>query len=361
MKKSIFIAFVIICSLKLGAQTSCDNLIEEATDLYNAGHYEECINTLEKGMNTCNLSKYKKEKAYILLLNSNIETDSLAAIDKNFRFLLKNNPGFSIQDYNGLDDFYKYYNHYYVYPKLSVGIRVPRSFIKIIPEKFYSIIPDADNNSKFIASTDFKFNSFADYRINKKAVLFTDISAFTLSIDRDLVAKYCTVYSEEQSTYLQLDFGAKYFFNVEKKINFFTEAGFSNQFLLISKITLNRTDSIVKSLYAGTDEIKEFSSLTDFNSKKLRNPYVYSLFLGAGAIYRVWPLGVGFDTRIYYSLNTLNNISSRFSKPELIRDYNYIDSDIRMVKFDVSVIVTYSWFKVESKRTERTWKKNRYN
>jgi hypothetical protein len=351
MKKYIYIAVLIVCGQKLASQTNCDNFIEEATDLYSSGHYQECITMLENGLNTCSLSKSKKENAYVLLINSNIEKDSLAGIDKNLGHLLMNNPAFNIDEYNGLDDFIKYFKHYYVYPKLSIGLRVPRSFVKIIPQNFYSVIPGADNSAAYIAATDFKFNTFADYRINKKIALFTDVSAFGLSYDRDLISKYCIVYSEEQSTYMQLDFGAKYFFNVPKKINYFMEAGFSNLFLLNSKLTLNRTDIIVKDLYADVDETKYFSENAGINSKKLRNPYVYSLFLGAGAIYRFGPLGVGFDTRVYYSLNTINNISSRFALPELIRDYNYIDNDISMLKFDASIIITYSWFKVERKKT----------
>ena len=73
--------------------------------------------------------------------------------------------------------------------------------------------------------------------------------------------------------------------------------------------------------------------------------------MGAGAICKFGPIGIGLDARAYYSLNTLNNKSSRFSEPDLISNYNYIDSDIKMLKFDVSVIITYSWYRVESKKT----------
>ena len=353
----LVVMLLIIPAQKLCAQSNCDNIIEEATYLYNSGRYDECIQMLENGLNTCSLSKNKKENAYVLLSSSYIEKDSLQAIDKSFKQLLKNNPSFNITEYNPVDDFLKYLNHYDVYPRFTAGLRVPGSFIKIIPLKIYSVIPYANNHEPFVGTTDFKFNLFADYRINKKLSFFTDISAFALNLKRELKSDYFKLRSEENLKYLQLDLGQKYFFNVAKKINYFVSTGYSNLVLLDSKLTLNHTDIVVvKNKYTNLDnsdnlnEPKYFPENTNFNSQKLRNKLVYSIFFGAGAMYRFDPFSIGIDTRAYYTLNTLNNKSARFLEPELITKDNYIDSDLSMLKFDASIIFTYSWFKVENKK-----------
>src|ERR1035437_957560 len=102
---------------------NCDNAVDEASELYNAGKYDDCIQYLENVFVNCKLSKKKKEQAYELIINSNIEKDNLEATDKGFKNLLANNPAYNLKDYNGLDEFSTYFKEYYVYPKVAIGVR----------------------------------------------------------------------------------------------------------------------------------------------------------------------------------------------------------------------------------------------
>ncbi len=124
MKNWFLIISLLSCTAFSFAQTECNNLIEDAHDLYHSGNYDECIRKLEQGLKDCSLSKGKKEKAYILLINSNIEKDSMPSVDNYFKKLLLNNPTFKLKDYDGIDDFKTNFNNYYVFPKLSFGARL---------------------------------------------------------------------------------------------------------------------------------------------------------------------------------------------------------------------------------------------
>ena len=233
MKNWIFILGFIFCVPKLVAQNNCENIIDEATDLYNSGHYEECITMLENGLDSCSLSKNKKENAYVLLINSNIEKDSLPGIDKNFRLLLKNNPSFKIIDYNSLDDFSIKFNNYYVYPKLSFGIRPHYSIPKVWISRSYQtqITPDIKNDNQFKTKRFFNTNFVLEYRAIAKISFFADAGYFSINFNRELELKdsIWKMASTEELRYFQLDFGNKfYFLKSQKKFNFYLMGGFSN-------------------------------------------------------------------------------------------------------------------------------------
>ncbi len=353
MNKWIYIAILISCSQQLAAQNNCDNIIEDATDLYSSGRYEECIAMLENGLNTCSLTKSRKENAYVLLINSNIEKDSLPGIDKNFRLLLKNNPAFKIKDYSGPDDFKKYYNNYYVYPKLSIGIRPHYCVPTILIFSTYQVMPDIKNQTEYKTTSFINTNFFLEYRAIEKISFFADAGYFTLNFNRELRNDYWILNSFEKLKYLQLDFGNKYYFlKSQNKFNFYLLGGFSNQYLQKSSLNLTQSKTEVYDVYTGV-ETREYNFLSDFNTKTLRSPYVVSLLFGAGAIYRIGYFGIGLDLRTSISVNTLNNKTARFTETNLINNFSYIDSDFRLIKSDYSLIITYSLYKVKRKNSGR--------
>ncbi|MES2395198.1 MAG: hypothetical protein V4549_04315 [Bacteroidota bacterium] len=352
MKNWIYIIGLILCCQKLVAQNPCDNIIEEATDLYNSGRYEDCISMLENGLNTCSLSKNKKESAYVLLINSNIEKDSLPAVDKYFRLLLKNNPSFKIKEYTGLDDFSRKFNDYYVYPKLSFGIRPYYCIPNIVINGTYQVMSNIKNDAEFTTKKFSNTNIVLEFRAIEKISFFADAGYFSINFNRQLEVKdsLWKMNSSEELRYFQLDFGNKfYFLKSQKKLNFYLMGGFSNLYLKKSILNIEQEKKIVDNLYGNVDTyVEDYEK--NFSSKGLRNSYVVSILLGTGAMYRINNFGVGFDLRTYISVNTLNDRTHRFKADRLIKEYSYIDSDIRLAKSDFSLVFTYLLYKVKKKQ-----------
>lgn len=355
MKKWIYIVGFILCGQKLVSQNNCDNIIEEASDLYNSGRYEECIQMLENGLKTCTLSKSKKENTYVLLINSNIEKDSLPGVDKNFRLLLKNNPSFKIKDYTGSDDFTKKFDNYYVYPKLSFGIRPHYSIPFIWSTGSYQsdLTPNIKNNTDFKTKRFSNTNIILEYRAIEKISFFADAGFFSISYSRELELKdsLWKMTSAEESKYFQLGFGNKfYFLKSQKKFNFYVMGGFNNQYLRGSTLRIDQEKKQITNLYGNLDT-EVISGEKKFISDKLRNSYVVSVLLGTGITYRISNFGLGLDLRTSLSANTLNNKTARFKEPAsvLIQKYNYIDTDTRLLKSDFSVVFTYLLYKVKKK------------
>ncbi len=339
----------------LSAQVNCDNIVEEATDLYNSGRYDESVTLLENGLNTCSLSKAKKEKVYILLLNMNIEKDSMSAVDKYFRLLLKNNPSFKIKDYNGLDDFKKDYGNYYIYPKLSFGLRMHYSKQSVNSYSAYQVMPNIENESEYKTSGHFGTNLMVDYRVNEKNALFSEIGYFNIDFERTIKNNYWSLFSNEKIKYFQWDVGIKHFYRTKRQLNPYLTLGLSNQYLMESEfVTLGQTKQVVLNSFSGTDTVNyKALPVVDSDTKSMRNKYIPSLIIGGGAIYKIGYLGLGLDCRLYQSLISLNNKKNRFDEnaQSLIRNYGYIDNNIFMSKIDYSIVITYLFNKVKSKKT----------
>jgi hypothetical protein len=349
MKKGLYIVLLVCFGLPCFSQNKCDNIIESATDLYNAGRYDECIQILDDGLQTCNLSKGKKEKAFILLINSNIEKDSILAVDKNFKALLVNRPNFKLKDYDVLDDFKEKFKNYFIFPKLSIGLRAfyghPQVALDFFPGSTSRQIQQNINTEGHYKTDEiYKINVGIDYRITEKWGQYVEFGVYNLSYYRTLLNNYWTQNTEEHSKYLQWDMGTKRFYRAQKKFSPYLMSGLSNQFLVKNKFSLTQTKTSVSNLYGGSDSVGVRQTWTEDNISKLRNHYTCYLIAGGGFVYNLGNVSLGIDARFYVPFITLNKQNGRFSEyPKLVTDFSYVDNDIIMTRYDLSLTVSYNF------------------
>lgn len=349
MKNWFLILVFSYSTAALFGQTDCDNLIDEATDLYNSGNYNECVRKLEWGLKTCSLSKGKKEKAYILLINSNIEKDSIPAVEKNFKLLLLNNPAYKLKDYDGIDDFKSNFNNYYVYPKFSVGARVCYSMPAIASFGSYQIMPDVVEGP-FTSDGFLNFDITMDFRLFERLALSGDLGAYSLNYKREVKNSYWVLNSEEKLSYFHWDLSAKFFFNTQRRFNFYWMTGISNMNLLSGELTLLQEKKIIVDQYGNPETDSKVFYKDTYASQNIRNRYASALLLGTGILYKRGNIGFGVDFRASSMLNTINKQKSRLDEMEIVQKYNYIDSDIRMLRAEIAIVCCYMFNKVRSKK-----------
>lgn len=346
----VIIACVCFSAAVSFAQPGCNNLIEEATDFYNSGRYDDCIRTLENGLKKCSLSKSKKEKAYILLINANIEKDSMPTVDKYFKLLLLNNPAFKIKDYDGIDDFKGNFENYYVLPRLSIGARLYYYFPTINVDSGYSVMPDLEPKSEYGTEGRLKINFAFNYRVTKNIEQFSEIGYFSVSYDDSLNNSYWKVKMREKLSYIQWDIGTKYYFNTYNRFNIYIVGGVSNHFLTSAKLSLTTIENRPDNLYTNVENYDEkLKTLDNFNTRDQRNPYVPYLILGSGFMYKFGNFAYGVDFRFYQHLRYLNNPQERLND-KLIKEYSYMDNNFSLFRLDVSLSAIYMFNKVKSKK-----------
>ncbi len=352
MKNWFLIVVFFCCAIISRGQTKCDNLIEEATDLFNSGNYNECIRVLEKGLKDCSLSKGKKEKAYILLVNSNIEKDSIQAVERDFKRLLLNNPAFKLKDYDGIDDFKTSFRNYYVYPKFSVGVGLTYVRPTIAGTGNYQVVANINNDEPFVASKFFCPILTADFRVFERVALFGDMTGYTINYHRTIKNSFWELESKERLNYFQWNAGVKLFFNTQKKLNFYVLSGMGNMNLLSSELELYQGIKKITTtnMYSNSADAPVDSRGKIASHKNLRNRYVSSFIVGAGILFKHGNLGYGLDWKGSITLNTLNKQKNRLAEPELVEKFSYMDQDLRILKSEYSVVITYMFNKVKTKK-----------
>lgn len=367
IRSCYILAFIFSCfSRLLFAQSDCNNLLDDAAELYHSGKYSDCVELLERGLKDCPLSTAKKEEAYILLINSNIEKDSIQAVDRNFKLLLLNNPAFRLKDYMGTDEFKSNYRDYYIFPRLAVGMRVHYRKANLLMGTANYIVKGLTYETPPKVKSRFNVSYMLDLRLNSAWAQFTELSYYAVSYEMTLNKKHFKQTVEESISLAQWDIGTKYYFNSYKKFNPYLAIGMSNQFVTISQFSIFNSDTLLNpnEIY-NPNEVAAYSKIADntkatlkVDSKSMRRPYIPYIIAGGGLLYKQGKFGYGIDWRYYIPIATINNPSSRFDEPnpvgynkqKLIGDYKYIDNDFRLKRTDISFVIVYMIFNEAKKK-----------
>lgn len=357
VKKTVYTLIFFFCSTLIFSQNKYDNVVEQATDLYNSGRYDDCINLLETGLKSTKLSRGKKEKAYILLINSNLEKDSSLAVDNYFKKLLVNRPNFQPKDYDVPDDFNEKFKNYFIFPKLSIGLRayldVPEIYINPLSlAGTFQVQQNISNTSNFKAKSSYSVNLCVDYRMYEKWGFLGEIGSYSLDYNRELKNNYWMLNVSEELKYIQFDMGVKRFYRAQKKLSPYWLCGLNNLYLAGSSFILTQTtiEADNAHIYSGDNVVKK----TFFNESifELRKRYVANIFFGGGCLYNFGNISLGMDFRFVGSIMNLNNSQKRFSGiPELVSIFSYIDNDIIAERSAFSIVLSYNIFnKVKNKK-----------
>lgn len=364
------LVFIFSCfSQLILAQSDCNNLLDDATELYHSGKYSDCVELLEKGLKDCPLSAAKKEEAYILLINSNIEKDSIQAVDRNFKLLLLNNPAFRLKDYTGTDEFKSSYRDYYIFPRLAVGMRVHYRMADLRMDTANYIVKNLRYESAPKVKNRFNVSYLLDLRLNSAWAQFTELSYYAVSYEMVLKQKYFKQTIEENISMAQWDIGTKYYFNSYNKLNPYLTIGMSNQFITTARLDIFNNETLINpdEIYnpdetvAYSEAVAKTKATLRVDSKSMRRPYIPYIIAGSGILYKQGKFGYGIDLRYYIPLATINNPGSRFDEPnpvgdnkqKLIGDYRYIDNDFRLTRTDISFMIVYMIFNEAKKKSPK--------
>lgn len=345
----ILIFFIFCDATLLFGQADCGKFVEEANELYSAGNYDDCIQLLEEGLENCGsflvMTKNRRERAYVLLINSSLEKDSLQAVDKYFRRLLKNNPDFKRKDYDEIDDFERNLNNYYVIPRLFVGTKIQyrRAWIQYLntSDAIDGLVPQDDKKKQ---RKTFNTSLMVDYRLTDSWTQFSEIGYFPLIYEKNIASGNLQQNIEEKSTYTQWDIGTKYYYRPKKMFNPYLEFGMSNQFLTKSKLSV-----VLKTNPDTNNETVQEQTLNSSDAKIIRKNYVPYLILGGGAFFKKGNLGYGINFRRYQPVGLINDKHNKNVFPDLVNKVKYMDSNFWVIRSDLSLFIVYMFNNVKKR------------
>lgn len=327
--RKIMLAVWLLSWITVMAQNECHNTLYEANKLYEAGHFQEAVNSLESCVMQHKLSKSEQFDATRLLALSYIYLDKSDSARIYISKMLKMRPHYQTVHYVDPKGLTTLLNEYTVTNRLSVGVHFGSSFNQVNIIKNFST---TKTPSTYIARIGFNAGGIAEYHFNYNLSLLSDININTMSYQRELdnIAGHKKLYTEDITT-IEFPLITRYSVPMNKwKINL--QAGgqiniWWKSFADVQSTSLN-DGSVVQS---------------STETKRYRRNSIYGYQLGLG-LSKISPKNhVTFCIGLRYK-NYLPNVvlsEKRYDNVDFILNSQYIDSDFSL--YSIGTSLSLSW------------------
>lgn len=353
MKNKVYlfcICSALLLSIRPAHAQDCANTLAEAKDIYEQGLLEKVPNILKKCLETDGFRKSQKVEAYKLLTLTYIFDDQLGKADESMLELLKLEPELEVNPAVDPIEFIELFNSYRTLPLYSFGFLVGSNYTIIERKARYGVEPlsglstGASNFSKYIDKFGFLGGLKANRYLAPNLELNLDIVYRTNRLDFQAtsVFDFATIESKELQSWLYLPLTVTYdFWNGKSKVWPFVRLGVGTGFRLDVETELTREYSEVN----GVEVLQGGVSGQPVDLKdQRRGVYLWGIG-GAGVKYKVKRGYLFADLRYNYGLMNAVNTANRYSNPELIYQYYYVDDDFSMHSLNFTVGLVRSLYK----------------
>jgi hypothetical protein len=341
--------FSLLVSFAAHAQlTSCTQTLRLGRSIYDQGRLHEIPSLFEKCL-VSGFSKEEKVEAYKLLCLTYIYLEEPAKADDAMLNLLRTDNYFEVKPGSDPAEFialYKTFRNWPIYrigAKLGVNATQP-NVVKSIPVAS----GEGTSSSKFNYTVAFQFGASADLPTNflskgdvKPVTLHADLlyqqKKFDLTTTVDRGGFTNTLTDTETQSWIALPLSVQYLF-WKKKFNPYISLGPSVDFLLNSKLSVNR-------LRANTTSVEERTVEVDREKINIS---------GVASVGSKFPMGGGFlvfEISYIHGFTTVNQEQNIFSNSGASLDYTYSDTVYKLSS--VSVTAAYIFNKFNPKKLSR--------
>lgn len=343
MARFVLIIFFMLCLvIPDQAQSSCEQSLKQAEELYASGDYENSIQILEKSIKQCHFSRKREESALELLAKAYLEQDNLIKADNTVQKLLSNNPYYELKENNNEEDFDILVSKFDVNPLFSIGLRNTLIYPTFKTSKTYFILDNVDYGVPYITPKKvLLYYVWAEYEFKKNISFNADVIGYGLNYNRILSNKnngWLLNYSEHLSL-LEIPLYFKKYIKLGKIVSFYGSAGAG--YLRILKATGTASATYEKEdVFNGSKTALSSTEIIDVTP--LRNKNSFSWLGGGGIGIKFKGLGIFLDVRYTGGINSLSNSANRFGSAILVNNFFYIDNAFKLNKFEAGISLSYT-------------------
>ena len=327
-KRNIFILFFLFNAFftpKAFTQQNnnqCSNILVTANKEYEAGHFTECIQLLDPCMSNLSIAELFEANRLIALCYLNLKDNQ--NLNDAIVKLLKSKPDY--RDFPFFDpiEFTRLLAKYDVWPKWEIGVKAGININSVNPIKNFSM---TGSDARFDPALGYQFGITGEFFLKKNISITTDFLYEGLSYKRVAadVSGWEQIFTEDLN-YFSVPIAVRYYFVNWKGVEFIAEIGFQTQLLnsTYSNIILNNNTA---------SETLQFSDIQFDQRTKF-------VFYGLGGLAAKYKLGGGkicLNVRYAIGLNNIVDDSKRFDNINFIIASQYVDSDISLNPFYVSL------------------------
>lgn len=290
-----------------------------------------------------------KIEAYRLLILSHLYSNNRSEADRLMKELLAKYPAY-VPSEKDPPELWAVFHDFKVSPYLALGIKAGANFSVPTLTKTFTLDNFPSTEGRYSTNLSYALSLFISRPFSEKIEVFTQPSILNTRINYEGVAfGYATTTIVESQNLVQIPLAIKFnlgnrsdFTKVRKKLNPYVYIGGGVNFLTSSSIKAERTDNLSET----SRQVEE----VELDITNLREPITYMILGGLGLEYRIGKNHVSLDLNYQYALNNQVNIENRYTDKVLLFDYGYLDSDVNINRFLVSIGYTYSLYKPKSER-----------
>lgn len=342
--KTAFIFALVLVSLHSFSQeeSTCLNNLKKAQELFEAGLIEEIPSLLDSCLKT-GFTKEQAIQAYRLLIQVYLFDYKQELAEQTMYTLLSRYPEYEIQSVDPVE-FVNLFKQFKTSPKYSIGLDAGINFSRIDVLENYSTGNLNKLDSKYKSGGLYpkfmlSFQKYFNDRLSFNSGLTYSITSFE-NDEKMNFGKELLTYSEKMS-WLGIPHHINYSFKTVHNITPYLMVGGNYSFLLKSECEINHT-SLIPDLGA---DIK--GEKTDITDNRYRNQYF--LLLGTGFRYKIAAGYLKLNAYYLKGITPYVKENKRYSNPDDLFYYNYIDDKIKLNSFYISLGYSHIFYKTTKK------------
>lgn len=333
---SLFPAFIL-------AQTSCNEKLKLAKELFESGQIEKIPELLDSCL-IKGFGKSEENQAYRLLMQAYLfDYNRDKAMEVMFRFL-KKYPSYKFTSSDPIE-IKEIFDIYKVNPNWGFGIYAGSNLSNVKSIQNYSVFNLNSLSSDYTKKIGYNIGLFAEKYFGTHYILSIGVNMKKLSYQNlETSSDNFSVQFTDKSTWLSVPLSFSYYL-MNRKLSPFIYTGIELDYLLKSNGDFITTfqESPENIIQSGASDLSKF-----------RKPFNCYVIGGLGLQYEIpkgsLKLWLGYN----YSLLDYINKDKRYASIDNIMNYKHIDDDIVFNHFTIAFTYTRILFKIKAKENHAT-------
>jgi len=336
---SLFIFITgILNNLCIGQTQTCDQILQNARDLYQMGKIEQITESMFIDCFTnADLTPQYKVEAHKYIILSNIYRNQPDQAMDYAKELLGIDPDYRLDEESEPEEYVLLFKTLRRYPVFSLGVNFGLN--ASLQDSYNNFSVDNDSRTEnFPSRVGGQVGVALSYNLTRDLQLLTGVNYQGIGfIVENPLFDYTNLVYDEQLTFLtfplsfEVDFGKdqEYLYDLKvkkKKIYGFFNLGGEVRYLVDSQAHLERDDDLGRFVDSSPESVKD-----------LREQLTFAAFAGVGFKYNI-PRGfLKLQARFTYGINNMVDSKQRYSNPAFIYEGGYLDNDFRLHAVSLSV------------------------
>lgn len=353
MKRTFIILFLIAVEISINGQVKsdaieadrdCSGLLKAAEIAYQSGLFLNCINSVNRLLDSCDLTRKEKQQALELLAKSYVETGEMDKAEATVNLLLKKFPHYELIESDNPEQYNRLVKKYQIHPLITIGVKNTANWLQQKTIGVYSVLDGLDySQPQAKAPYWFTYYGMAEYEFIDGLSANIDVMFFLSTYRRDISAEpsFDLTYIEHDG-FIEFPVYLKKYFNLGKNFLAYASGGAGLFYMWKARGNVYLTYTTQDIITGKNADFED--SMEDVNYLDMKNRATGQWNAGIGVGYKVKNLRLFLDARYLGGIGSFTAPEKSDMFPELKNDFFYIDQKMKVNQFEMGATISYTLF-----------------